>query len=220
MPMPRTAMTRLPEKSSRDLSRLHQLLDQVQLLHVGLVTDEGPLVVPTAGVRVNGEVVIHGSTGSGWMRRLATGAPACVTVTAVDALVVARSGFESSYQYRSAVMFGAFRVLTGQDKEQALDAVVERLIPGRTTEVRSSTTKELAATMVLSLPLDQWSLRISEDWPEDPAEDVAGSAWAGIVPVITSYGAPVAAPDLRDGIVVPASVRRLVADQQLNPTPR
>ncbi len=207
--MPRTQMTRFPEKGSDDLSLLHQLLDEVQLLHVGLVTDDGPLVVPTAGALVGDEVVIHGSTGSGWMRQLATGAPACVSVTAVDALVVARSGFESSYQYRSAVMFGTFRVLAGEAKEHALEAVVDRLVPGRAAEIRDSTAKELAATLVLSLPLTQWSLRISEDWPEDPAEDVEGPAWAGIVPVTTSYAMPVPAPDLREGIAVPASVRRL-----------
>lgn len=207
--MSRTHMTRLPEKSSADVSALHSLLDEVKLLHVGLVTDGGPLVVPTAGARLDDTLVIHGSTGSGWMRRLATGAPACVTVTAVDALVVARSAFESSYQYRSAVVFGSFRRLAGDEMARALDVIVEALIPGRLGEVRPSTAKELAATMVLSMPLDEWSLRISEDWPEDPPEDVEGPAWAGVVPVRTSYGVPVPAPDLRDGIPVPESLTGL-----------
>jgi nitroimidazol reductase NimA-like FMN-containing flavoprotein (pyridoxamine 5'-phosphate oxidase superfamily) len=202
-------MTRFPEKSSADVSVLHALLDEVTLVHVGLVTDDGPLVVPTAGARLDDSLVIHGSTGSGWMRRLASGAPACATVTAVDALVVARSAFESSYQYRSAVVFGSFRCLAGDEMARALDAIVEALVPGRLGEVRPSTAKELAATMVLSLPLDEWSLRISEDWPEDPEDDVAGPAWAGVVPVRTSYGAPVPAPDLRKGIPVPGSVTRL-----------
>ncbi len=208
--MRRTEMTRFPEKGSSDLKRLHELLDEVHLVHVGLVTEGGPLVVPTAGVRIDDDLVIHGSTGSGWMRRLATGAQACVTVTAVDALVVARSGFESSYRYRSAVVFGAFRQLAGAQKERALDVVVDSLIPGRADEVRRTTAKEMAATMVLSLRLAQWSLRVSEDWPDDPPEDVEGPAWAGIVPIRTSYGDPVGAVDLRDGIPLPESVSRLV----------
>ncbi len=207
--MTRTEMTRLPEKGSADVSALHALLDEVTLVHVGLITDDGPLVVPTACARLDDALIVHGSTGSGWMRKLASGAPACATVTAVDALVVARSAFESSYQYRSAVVFGSFRRLAGEEMERALDAVVEALLPGRLGEVRPSTPKELAATMVLSLPLDEWSLRVSEDWPEDPEEDVAGPAWAGIVPVRTSYGGAVPAPDLHEGIPVPGSVAGL-----------
>lgn len=199
----------MPELGSTDVVQLHSLLDEVHLFHVGVDTEDGPLVVPTAGARFANTLVIHGSTGSGWMRRLATGAPACVSATAVDALVVARSAFESSYQYRSAVLFGAFRRLSGEEMVRALDVIVEALIPGRGREVRPSTAKELAATMVLSLPLDHWSLRISEDWPEDPPEDVEGPAWAGIVPVRTTYSAPVSAPDLRAGIPVPPSVTGL-----------
>ena len=122
--------------------------------------------------------------------------------------MVARSAFESSIRYRSAVVFGSCTPVT-EDKERFLDLVTEALIPGRTAEVRRPTKAELAATLVLALPLDDWSLKISAGWPEDEDDDVAGPAWAGVVPVHESYAAPLAAPDLRDGIDVPPSVRAL-----------
>jgi hypothetical protein len=123
-------------------------------------------------------------------------------------VVVARSAFESSIHYRSAVVFGACRPVAG-DKERFLDLVTEALIPGRSSEIRRPITAELAATLVLELPLDDWSLKVSAGWPEDEADDVAGPAWAGVVPVRTGYGEPIPAPDLRAGIEVPPSVRAL-----------
>ncbi|MGN6128916.1 MAG: pyridoxamine 5'-phosphate oxidase family protein [Nocardioidaceae bacterium] len=207
--MPQTSLTRLPEKAVDDLSVLHALLDEAYVAHVGLVRDGAPLVVPTAVARSGDSLLVHGSTGSGWMRASAAGAEACVTVTALDGLVVARSAFESSFHYRSAVVFGRFTALTGAEKTAALDVLVDKLIPGRGAEVRASSARELAATLVLAMPIEQWSLKVSDKWPEDEPDDVAGDAWAGVVPLVTAYGAPRPAPDLRDGIEVPASVRRL-----------
>ena len=207
--MPQTSITRLPEKAVDDPSVLHALLDEAYVAHVGLVRDGSPLVVPTGMARSGDTLLVHGSTGSAWMRALAGGAEACVTVTSLDAVVVARSAFESSFQYRSAVLFGRFRALAGEEKAAALDVLVEKLIPGRGAEVRASSARELAATLVLAMPLEQWSLKVSDGWPEDEPDDVAGDAWAGVVPVRTTYGAPQPAPDLRSGIEVPASVRRL-----------
>jgi nitroimidazol reductase NimA-like FMN-containing flavoprotein (pyridoxamine 5'-phosphate oxidase superfamily) len=207
--MSRTEPTRHPERVTQDREALDRLLDEVPIAHVGLVVDGSPVVVPTAQARDGDRLLVHGSTGSGWMRRLEAGADACVTVTALDALVVARSGFESSYRYRSAVIFGRFASVRGEDKEGALDILVDRLIPGRLSEVRPSRPRELAATMVLALPLEEWSLKVSTGWPDDDEEDVAGAAWAGVVPVRTAYGDPMPAPDLRPGVELPASVRRL-----------
>lgn len=204
-----TRATRLPEKMSDDRAVLDDLLDATVVAHVGLVVDGGPLVVPTAAARDGDVLLIHGSTGSSWMRSLAAGADACVTVTALDALVVARSAFESSLRYRSAVLFGRFTVVDGPDKEPALDLLTDRLLPGRAAEVRRPTSRELAATMALALPITRWSLRVSDKWPDDPAEDVAGDAWAGVVPLTAGFGEPLAAPDLRAGVDVPASVRAL-----------
>jgi nitroimidazol reductase NimA-like FMN-containing flavoprotein (pyridoxamine 5'-phosphate oxidase superfamily) len=202
--------TRLAEKASTDRAALDALLDGALVGHFGLVAEDGtPVVIPTAVVRDGDRVLAHGSTGSRWMRLLATGAPTALAVTAYDGLVVARSAFESSIRYRSAVLFGACTVLDAAEKEIVLDLVTERLLPGRVAEVRRPTKAELAATLVLSLPIDDWSLKVSAGWPEDEDDDVAGPAWAGVVPLHEVYGAPLGAPDLRAGIDVPASVRGL-----------
>jgi uncharacterized protein len=200
---------RLPEKASSDRADLDALLDTARIGHFAVVGEDGsPAVIPTMVVRDGDRVLAHGSTGSRWMRRLASGVPTSLGVTAYDGVVVARSAFESSIRYRSAVVFGRCTPVT-QDKERFLDLVTEALIPGRSAEVRRPTKAELAATLVLGLPLDDWSLKISAGWPEDEDADVAGPAWAGVVPVHESYAAPLAAPDLRDGIDVPPSVRAL-----------
>jgi uncharacterized protein len=200
---------RLPEKASTDRADLDALLDSVQVGHFALVAEDGtPAVIPTMIVRDGDRVLAHGSTGSRWMRRLASRVPTALAVTAYDGLVVARSAFESSIRYRSAVIFGRCAPLT-EDKERFLDLVTDALIPGRRSEIRRPSAAELAATLVLGLPIDDWSLKISAGWPEDEEDDVAGPSWAGVVPVRQTYGAPLAAPDLRDGIDVPASVRGL-----------
>ncbi len=209
--MARTTITRLSTKASNDIAELYRLLDTVHIGHFAVVDDDGhPVVLPTAVVRDGDRMLAHGSTGSRWMRRLATGALTSLAVTSFDALVVARSTFESSMRYRSAVLFGACTPITDADaKRRALDAVVEGLIPGRAAEVRPANVKELAATQVLSLPIAEWSLKVSEGWPDDTDEDRAGTAWAGVLPATTGYGAPLPAPDLREGIPLPESVRRI-----------
>jgi hypothetical protein len=211
--MSRTDITRLREKGSTDRAALDALLDSCILGHFGLVDDAGhPVVIPTAIVRDGDTVLAHGSTGSRWMRRLAAGAPTCLTVTTLDGVVVARSAFESSLHYRSAVLFGS--CTTAPDRERALDVITERLIPGRSDEIRRPRKPELVATLVLALPITEWSLKISDGWPEDPDDDVAGDSWAGVVPLHGRYGDPCPAPDLRAGLAVPVSVRRL-ADRSL-----
>jgi len=133
-------------------------------------------------------------------------------VTEIDALVVARSAFESSMRYRIAVLFGSCRQLDGQPKQDALDVLTDALIPGRVAEVRRPNAKELAATLVLRLTVEEYSLKVSQNWPDDPPSDVAGSAWAGVLPRRLSYPAAWPAPDLRDGIELPGSVRRLLCE--------
>jgi nitroimidazol reductase NimA-like FMN-containing flavoprotein (pyridoxamine 5'-phosphate oxidase superfamily) len=212
----RTRLTRLPEYASDDREALDRLLDEQVVGHVGVVRADGfPVIVPTAIARDGDRLLIHGSTGSRWMRLVAEGAPVCVEVTATDAVVVARSAFESSFRYRSAVLFGTCARVEGVAKEAALDVLTGRLIPGRVAEVRRPSVKELAATMVLALPLTEWSLKVAGGWPDDGEDDVAADAWAGVVPIApVTYLAPVPAPDLRPGIPVPASVRRLTGPGQ------
>jgi hypothetical protein len=207
----RTSITRLSGKASTDRAALDRLLDAVHIGHFAFVAEaDQPVVLPTAVVRDGERVLAHGSTGSRWLRRLAAGAPTCLAVTAFDALIVARSAFESSMRYRSAVLFGQCHAITEQDaKRRALDTITQTLIPGRGAEIRASTTKELAAVLVIALPIAEWSLKVSQGWPDDPPDDVAGPAWAGVLPVVQRYDRPLDAPDLRAGIPVPASVKRL-----------
>lgn len=211
MTTPSTRVTRLSEKQSTSRDQLDQLLDSTPLATVALVRDGHPVIFPTGFARIGDELVIHGSTGSPWMRALSAGAPAAVAVTTIDGIVVARSGFESSFRYRSAVLFGAFERVPEADKVTYLNRLTDSFIPGRTAELRASTPKELAATLPLRMPIgtDNWSLKISAGWPEDPDEDVAGNAWAGVVPMSVLYGAPQPAPDLRAGIPVPDSVQEM-----------
>ena len=208
---PSTQVTRLSEKQNTSRERLDELLDSTPLATIALVRDGHPVVFPTGFARVGDELVIHGSTGSPWLRALAAGAPAAVSVTALDGVMVARSAFESSFRYRSAAIFGVFEVIEAGDEVRYLDALVESFIPGRVAELRASTRKELAATQALRLSIGEanWSLKISAGWPEDPEEDIASGVWAGVVPMTVSYGEPLVAPDVPAGTPTPASVRAL-----------
>ena len=208
-----TALTRMRDRAITDRAELDRLLDDSFLAHVGMADDHGNVVViPTAVVRDGDSVLVHGSTGSGWMRRAAAGQPVCLTVTDLSGIIVARTAFENSLRYRSAVLFGSFTRLAEPDVRRALDLFTEHLIPGRTSEVRPNHRREVAATMVLSMPIGPWSMKTSADWPTDAPDDVAGRAWAGVIPFdARRLGDPLPAPDLRPGIPVPASVRALTA---------
>ena len=128
---------------------------------------------------------------------------------------MARSGFESSFHYRSAVLFGSFSVVADDTKVEYLQALLDTFIPGRSDELRASTAKELAATLVLRLPIgaDNWSLKIGNGWPEDGEDDVAAGGWAGVVPITTSHGQPLRAPDCGEDVAVPESVQALVGER-------
>jgi uncharacterized protein len=209
----RTEPSRKGERvSSSDEQSLRQLLDESRVGHVGFVSETGqPVVLPIAIARDEADVLIHGSTGSRWLRLIGQGIPVSLAVTALDALVVARSAFESSMRYRSAVLFGRCQPVTAEaDKARALDVLTNSLIPGRVAEVRRPTAKELAATLVLRLTVEDYSIKVSQTWPDDPDEDVQGTSWAGVLPAQTRYTAAWPAPDLRDGIELPGSVRSLL----------
>lgn len=208
MSQPSTQVTRLAEKQSALRADLYALLDATPLATIALVRDDHPVVFPTGFARVGDDFVIHGSTGSPWMRAVAAGTPVAVSVTALDGVVVARSAFESSFHYRSAVLFGEFELIDGGRKEAYLETLTDTFIPGRVSELRSSSRRELAATMALRMPIggDNWSLKISAGWPEDPDDDVAAGAWAGVVPLTTVYGEPRRAPDCPPDVAVPPSV--------------
>lgn len=206
---PRTAVRRLPELQRHDRADLDAVLDAGRVAHLAVVDEGQPLVLPFAYVRDGDEVLLHGATASRTLRQLATGAPTCATVTLDDGLVVARSAAESSLHYRSAMVLGACHVAA--DPLDALRRLTEGLLPGRWAEVRPTTRKELAATLVLVLPIEEWSVKVSDGDPEDPPEDQALDIWAGVLPLEHRTGAPIPAADLRPGIEVPASVRHLTS---------
>lgn len=200
---------RMPEKMVRDEEQFASLCAATTLAHVAYSSPDGPRIFPTAFAILDDRLVIHGSTGSRWMRHL-VGQPVSVAITKLDGLVVARSTFESSVLYRSAMVFGEFSIVGPDRAESLLARLSDRLIPGRSTEVRASLRKELAATMLLEMPLEQWSLRVSDGWPEDEEPDLSGDAWAGVVRLGTPAVAAESDPNLRAGIPVPASVTRLL----------
>lgn len=211
MSQPCTAVTRMRERQSASRADLDAVLDSTPLATVAFVRDAHPVALPIGMARLGDEVVIHGSTGSPWLRDLAAGAPAAVCVAVIDGVLVARSGFESSFHYRSAVLFGSFAAVADADKVRYLTALTDTFIPGRSAELRASSDRELAATLVLRLPIgtDNWSLKAADGWAEDEPEDVAAGGWGGLVPVAMTYGEPRRAPDCDPVIPVPQSVRAM-----------
>ncbi|MHB1613377.1 MAG: pyridoxamine 5'-phosphate oxidase family protein [Actinomycetes bacterium] len=204
----RTRIRQLPAKQVDDVTVLHAILDAGRLAHVGIVEAGWPWVLPTAYARDDDRVLLHGSTGSRLFRLLAEEHPACLTVTHLDGLVVARSAFESSMQYRSAMVVGrATRVDGPAQKLAALRTLTEHLMPGRWAQLRTPHRRELAATIVLSLPLTEWSVKVSAGPGDDDPDDRDAPVWAGVVPMRQAYGTPVPAPDLSPDRAVPAYVQ-------------
>jgi uncharacterized protein len=205
----RTRVRRLPEKQVTDRAVLDAVLDAARVAHVAVVDGEQrPYVLPVAHARDGDRVLFHGSTGSRLFRGLAAGAPTCLTVTLVDGLVAARSTFESSMHYRSAMVLGTATPVAHDGKAAALRVLTDHLMPGRWADARHPDAKELAATLVLALPLDEWSVKVSDGPPDDDDADLDRPVWAGVVPMRVAWGVPVDAPDLRGSHPVPDYVRR------------
>ena len=203
--MARTPATirRLPEKSVEDRAVIDAILDEGFVCHVAYLIDGRPVVIPTLYVRDGDSCLLHGSTASGIAAAARRGSPLSIAVTLVDGLVVARSGFESSVNYRSVVIHGYGTVLSGNAHRRALDLMVEGLIPGRLADIRPPTDIELRKTAVVSVPLDTISAKVSAGPPEDDIADVGTGVWAGVVPMTTTYGDPEPSPDLEPNLEVP-----------------
>ena len=161
MTQPSTRVSRLSEKQDTSCSALDALLDSTPLATVALIRDGHPVIFPTGFARIGDHLVIHGSTGSPWLRALGAGASAAVSVTTLDGVVLARSGFESSFRYRSAALFGVSEPVPDADKVDCLETLTDTFIPGRVAELRRSSRTEIAATLALRLPIgqDNWSAR-------------------------------------------------------------
>ena len=206
-PSPRTQVERLPERGHYDRETIHGILDQSFLCHVGFVVDGQPFVIPTGFGRVGDVLYVHGSAASRMLRNLAGGVPVCVTVTLLDGLVVARSLFHSSMNYRSVVILGTARPVTGrEEKLRALRAVSEQIFPGRWNDARQPNEQELKGTSVLAVPLSEASAKIRTGPPKDEPEDYALPIWAGLVPLRVAAGAPEPDPAL------PANVAQRVPE--------
>jgi nitroimidazol reductase NimA-like FMN-containing flavoprotein (pyridoxamine 5'-phosphate oxidase superfamily) len=192
-PTANTTLKRLPERGSFDRATVNAILDEGFICHVAFVIDGQPFVIPTSYVRIDDMVFIHGSAASRMLRSLSSGIPVCVTVTLIDALVLARSAFHHSINYRSVVILGTATSLEDSpDKMAALRAFMEHVVPGRWSQVREPTEQELRATTVLSLPLAEVSAKIRTGPPKDDAEDYALPVWAGELPLRLLAGTPVA----------------------------
>lgn len=200
---------RMPEKMEPDRAALDALCSETVLAHVAAIVEGQAIAMPTAFGVFDDRIVIHGSTGSRWMRALQEH-EASVSITRTTGLVVARSMFESSMWYRSAVVFGRFSPVPSKEHDSLLTRFTERLLPGRSAETRPSTRKELAATMLLAMPIERWSLRVSEAMPDDDPSDVAGPAWAGVIQLGQSVTGVLPAPDLTATTEVPRSVSQFV----------
>lgn len=207
MPAPsdRTRVRRLPERGVYDRPEIDRVLDAALVAHLGFVDEEQPFVIPTLHARVAEHVYVHGSAASRTLRRLAGGIPACLTVTLLDGIVLARSVFEHSMNYRSVVVLGTATAVTDEDeKRSALEAFTEKLLPGRWAQARQPTRKELKATSVLRLPLDEASAKIRDGGPDDgESPDAALDVWAGHLPLVVTALDPVPDPALRPGIPMP-----------------
>ncbi|MCE1179911.1 MAG: pyridoxamine 5'-phosphate oxidase family protein [Micrococcales bacterium] len=199
-------LNRHAERGSTDRDALDALLDEVAWGVLATADDAVPWQVPVLFARVGDDIVVHGSTGAGALRQAGAGAAVSFCVTSIDGVVVAHSTFDSSANYRSAVLMGTMRVLDGDEKWAALDALSDRMIPGRTGEVRAMTKKELAATTALALPITdgQWVLKARTGGPG--AADEEHDAWTGVVPMRVVYGEPEAVDPTRP---LPASVTAL-----------
>ncbi|MFJ6833923.1 pyridoxamine 5'-phosphate oxidase family protein [Streptomyces sp. NPDC091209] len=206
-PTDRTVPTRAKERAAYDHELVHAILDEGYVGHLGFVRDGAPVVLPTLYARVGERLYVHGSTGSRPLRMTGQADPGlavCLTVTHVDGLVLARSAFHHSINYRSVVVHGIAHQVTDPDERRlALDALVDHVVPGRSADSRPANAKELAATAVISLDLDEVSAKVRGGGPNDEPEDLGLPYWTGILPLTKGYGTPVPADDLAPEIELP-----------------
>lgn len=212
-PTERTVPSRSRHRARYDRETVHAILDQSYLCHLGFVRDGAPVVLPTLYGRVGETLYVHGSTGSRPLLAAGQedpGLPVCLTVTHVDGLVLAKSAFHHSINYRSVVVHGTARQVTDEaERRMALDALVDHVVPGRSADSRPANAKELAATAVIRLDLDEVSAKVRSGGPNDDAEDLGLPFWSGVVPVAPAYGTPLPAAGLAPGTAVPDYVSAL-----------
>jgi nitroimidazol reductase NimA-like FMN-containing flavoprotein (pyridoxamine 5'-phosphate oxidase superfamily) len=211
-PSNRVRVRRNPKKGRYDPTTIGAILDRALVGHIAFVERGDPVCIPTLCARVGEQVYIHGSRASRTLRELARGGPACLTVTHVHGLVLARSAFEHSVNYESVVAFGRFHEVDDRDERlAALEAFTEKLLPGRWSEVRPPSRQELKATTILAMEIEEASAKLRSGPPDDDdTPDADRDTWAGELPITTAWGRPVPSPGLRAGIPLAASIQRLI----------
>ena len=203
-----TRVRRMPERGSYDIETIYPIVDEALYCHVGFVDDGLPFVIPTIHARLGDEIILHGAKASRMLKRMGSGEPICVTVTLLDGLVIARSTFDSSMNYRSAVLFGTGRLIEdAAEKLRALEALSEHLIRGRWVDSRQPHAKEIEATAVVAMTIDHASAKIRTGPPHDEPEDYALPLWAGVIPIQQHYLPPIDDPELQKEILAPDYVR-------------
>ena len=203
-PTESTRLKRLPKRGSFDRETINSILDEGLVCHIGFVVDGKPVVIPTGYARAGDDLVIHGSSASRMMRSLAAGIEVCVTVSIIDGLVLARSAFHHSVNYRSVVVFGRAAVVSDRDEKiEALRLFTEHMVPGRWNDVRWPNEVELKATTVLSVPIAEASAKVRVGGPVDDIEDYGLDVWAGVIPVELKAGEPIPDDRLRPSANVP-----------------
>ena len=207
-PTPRTRVVREPQRAVYDRDAVNQIIDEAFVCHVGFVVDGQPYVIPTSYGRDGNVLYIHGSPASRMLRNLDQGIPVCITVTLVDGLVLARSVFNHSMNYRSVVILGtAVAVNDAREKLEALRLLSEHILPGRWVESRQPNEKELKATLVMRLPIEEFSAKVRQGPPIDNEEDYAFPTWAGVVPLTIVAGEPIDDARLMPGLKAPEYAR-------------
>jgi hypothetical protein len=206
-PSERGTVRRIPQRASYEEADIHAILDEGLVAHVGVTVDGQPYVIPMVYGRIGRNLYLHGASVSRLARQLAQGIPACLTVTLLDGLVLARSAFHHSVNYRSVVVLGTAALVTDDaEKTRALEAITEHVLRGRWAGVRPPNAQEMKATFVLRLPLEEASAKVRTGPPLDDEEDLAVDCWAGVIPLRLQALPPVDSPDLREGLQPPASV--------------
>jgi uncharacterized protein len=212
---PRTRVRRVPKRAVYDRATVESILDEGLVCHLAFTHLGQPFCIPTIHARHGDTVYLHGSSASRMMRTLAEGSPACLTVTHVDGIVLARSAFHHSLNYRSAMLLGTLRAVDQPDEKlAALEALTERLVPGRWADIRWPSSKEMKATSVLAMELDEASAKIRTGPPVDDEPDYAMTVWAGVLPLTVQPGEPVPDDRLAEGTEVPAHVTEWTPQRQ------
>ncbi|HEY3055089.1 MAG TPA: pyridoxamine 5'-phosphate oxidase family protein [Thermoanaerobaculia bacterium] len=205
----RTTVKRLAKRGNYDPETIHAILDEALICHVGFVVDGAPVIIPTIHTRIDDTLYFHGSAASRMLRSLREGIDACVCVTLLDGLVLARSAFHHSMNYRSVVVFGkAMEVVDREEKMRVLTALVEHVVAGRSVDARRPNEVELKQTLILALPIEEASAKIRTGPPLDDEDDYALPIWAGVLPMRLTPQEPIADERLEQGIAVPDYVLR------------